>query len=68
MYKTNVSAKKIDNILKDMDDQKLVVSEIKQEYEWQFIHVKKLFESIFKDNSLCAICFLKLSWEVTPRN
>ena len=68
MYKTNVSAKKIDNILKDMDDQKLVVSEVKQEYEWQFIHVKKLFESIFKANSLCAICFLKLSWEVTPRN
>ena len=68
MSKTNVSAKKIDNILKDMDDQKLVVSEVKQEYEWQFIHVKKLFESIFKANSLCAICFLKLSWEVTPRN
>ena len=68
MSKTNVSAKKIDNILKDMDDQKLVVSEIKQEYEWQFIHVKKLFESMFKDNSLRAICFLKSSWEVAPRN
>ena len=68
MSKTNVSAKKIDNILKDMNDKKLVVSEVKQGYEWQFIHVKKLFESIFKANSLCAICFLKLSWEVTPRN
>tara|TARA_X000001036_G_scaffold426083_1_gene453068 strand:+ start:1464 stop:1637 length:174 start_codon:yes stop_codon:yes gene_type:complete len=57
MSKTNVSAKKIDNILIDMDDQKLVVSEVKQGYEWQFIHVKKLFKSIFKDNSLCAIFF-----------
>ena len=68
MSKTTVSAKKIDNILKDMNDKKLVVSEVKQGYEWQFIHVKKLFESIFKDNSLCAICFLKSSWEVAPRN
>ena len=51
-----------------MNDKKLVVSEVKQGYEWQFIHVKKLFESIFKDNSLCAICFLKSSWEVAPRN
>jgi len=68
MYKTNVSAKKIDNLIKDMDDQKLVVSEVKQEHEWQFIHVNKRFESIFKGNSLCAICFSKLSWEIAPRN
>ena len=48
MSKTNVSAKKIDNILKDMDDQKLVVSVVKQEYEWQFIHIRNFLNQFSK--------------------